>query len=269
MITVIPVRPLVDEAKKILSERLIPMHYKTLATLAAQRLTGGEEFSAIDIAEDFRGKGKGFPGERCGMFYTGKPDCLVGFRDWFISEQTPMFGDLNFRTVTLPIKNQEVIAAAIESHMRIEFMLNKFNLQKEARFKQVLFGLIVEETVRSFFAERWPEFYKPADNHKKYEDYCDHDFRLFIFPKCYRVDVATLSKRHNDFVKPPGKPTADIHILATMNPLEDTVTIHGYTRGEDYRDHTPKYKKSFDRLACFLNCQKHGININKKTIGQP
>jgi hypothetical protein len=265
MITHLPVRMVVEMAAQILSERMMPMHYKELATLAAERLLGGEEFCASDIAEDFRGKSKGFPGARLGMFYTGAPGCHVGFYDWFRKGQTQMFGDINLPKVTVPIKNRGVIEAAIEAYMRIGFMANKYGItNKEKRFEMVLTGLIIEETVKSYFIEQWPEYYRPPENHKKYEQYCDHDFRLTVWPKTYRVDVATMGKYDRDFIKPQGKPVADIHVLSTMNAQDETVTIHAYTHGEEYRDHDPKFKRSFDRMACFLNCKKHGIKINER-----
>jgi hypothetical protein len=261
MITQIPIRELLPECARILDFEMRPIHYSALAGMAARCLRPHQAISQGDIAEDLRGKGKGFPGGSHGMIYTGSPHYMVAKCEWFNDSA------LIAEPVPVEIGFEQCLSSSVEAMLRFDFMQNKFGVSKERRAKMIARGLLIEKNVVSWFARKWPFGVLPADNEGSWDLPCDHDFKLETKNgQVITVDV-TGEKRSGGFGRPKGKPTCDVHVCASEK--SGRIWIDGFLTQKEYLTDVPSWKiKPIAALICWANCIAVGVDYKEmaKTI---
>lgn len=261
MITAIPASELFPACRSVLENVMVPMHYKALASMAVDLIAPGKQASIKDIAEDLRGKGKPFPGRRIGMEYYPRAGFKVGMRHWFnLDEQ--FLGVISMPRIIVKGSLLSFIDAAIQAHVRLPFMMNKYGLSDAKRFEVALRGFIVETTVKQYFKDMWPLFYVNAENEGDIRSTCKNDFRLNVNGTVTGVDVAT-PKKDGTISKPRFKSPTDIHVFARLDERAEVVEILSFTTGDKYTELFSMWQQQpFDRLACWLNCKSEGINFS-------
>lgn len=261
MIAMIPRDILLPSCAQILREKMAPIHYKDLASMACSMIGGSDEYSIKDIAEDLRGKGKGFPGKRYGMEYTGNPWFCVILSSWIEPSLFPTYSQ------PLAIGFKESLRASVETCMRIEHMVNKFNHGRLRRAEVIARGMMIEQHVKSWFEIHWPYLVLPPDNEGKYEDPCDHDFKLQTETRDLTVDVSG-EKSSGWYGRPERKPLADIHVLARESG--GLILIDGFVSRAKYLARLKAHDiMPVDALIFYGNCMKKGIpykDIAKSTL---
>lgn len=249
--------PLFDTCERLLWRLLLPTHYSELTRAALSELKHecrrAEEFNKIkeDVREKLLEKG------RRGLAYIPKPHCLAIARDWF-STDPHLF---NAHPIELPLRPQYFVDACVETvyrggHMQIKNPRADLIKVLIARFS----GLSIEEHVRSYFRQ-WPDQFKEADNFGKYDQWCDHDFKLRIGGRWYKFDVAgpRYDGLHGDCIG--GKKATDYHILASF--VNSAVEMRGWITGDAFHEarHGEQSEPMY-RLVVRLNCDRDGMNYN-------
>lgn len=255
MIKSIPTSELVPVCAQILREKMRPIHYRDLAEEAASRIVQNDKFIGSDIAEDLRGKGRGFPGKKAGMFYTGKPYCMIALREWFEPTISPIYPQ------PVQITFDASLKAATETALRIGYMLNKYNVSETARAYMVARGLLIEQHVRNWFGNVWPYEVTPPDNENDYRKPCDHDFKLTygMQQKIYKVDVCGPNSMTRQYGKPPKKSPVDFHVCAREE--SGHVMIDGFVTKANYIEQVKPYQITpISALVCWAWCMFKGIS---------
>ncbi len=140
------------------------------------------------------------------------------------------------------IKELEDKAKYVEQ-MRKPHMYTKFvdNAKREAgRIR----GLIIEEHISDYFKSNYPQNYLEADNFEKWEQYCNHDFKLNIKGKIITIDVSgpqADGSFGSYYLKPKG---VDYHIITSVIGMKSWKDIDftqgfeiiGVVKGEDYNN---------------------------------
>jgi hypothetical protein len=121
-------------------------------------------------------------------------------------------------------------------------------------------GFVIERHVAAWFERRFESLYRHPDNHGRWTDPCDHDFKLDIGDKTYRVDVAG-PDRYGKFRMHPRKPKADLHLLCRIDGKD--VAWIGVETGQAFAelgevDHL--LVTSPHRMMVWLNCISAGID---------
>lgn len=245
-------KDLLPACNHVLSERLTPLHYRSLTKLAIAHLGYHEQqvnmFRAI---EDVRER---LPMRRStDVFYTGKPDFLMAKRQWFRNVQIPL---LQPDVIRIPGSAQCGYLGAFEALMRDPHMLDKWHGDAERRNRKRAAGMVLEQHVARWFQQQWPEFYQPPDNHGIWNKPCSHDFKLDIAGKVVLVDVAG---RGDYGYKNPSKTSTDLHLLCSIDG--DDVIWEGVAPGKLYNQHVvPEESISPINMIVWMNCHKFGVS---------
>ncbi len=250
---------------KVLDTELKPIHYRELTAKALRSIdVDVTRISMFRAIEDVREK---LPdSKKYDVFYTGAPDCLMARRQWFKHNQLPLFNNTADVSIRISGSASAGITGAFEALMRDEFMLDKFNGNKERRCKGRARGLVVEHHVAQWFQRTWPEFYLPPDNHGVWDKPCSHDFKLKVGGAIILVDVAG-QNANGSFGKPQKRATS-LHLLCSVSG--DDVIWEAVTRGEHYNESTtPETSLSPANMIVWLNCVNAGIDhvALRRTVG--
>lgn len=259
MINAISLDVLMPRARDILMKKMRPVHYRILTEEACKSLYPNEDISIRDIAEDFRGKGKRFPGEPYGMRYTGgKAGSFVIMTNWICVEKNLFPEDCNIN-----IALRECVNASVETALRMPYMKNKYGSSDIGRAGRIAKGLIIEHHVKKWFFETWPLAVIEADNQEKWSDPCNHDFKLETKSgDVLLVDVSG-SKFDGSFGCAAGKPKADIHVFASLDFDSNSVVMHGFVSGKMFTETVPMHEQfPVSALVFWCNCQVLGISFD-------
>lgn len=252
----IPMTPLFRACERILAQKLVPIHYDILTHLAIRLLdlttTPSEERRA---KEDVREKM--LEARRYGTFYVPKPDCLGAIQKWFQREKT-LF-NVDAYAVHVEANATLAVEAATELVMRRPYLLTKVN-DCFSRWQAAARGYVIEKHVAAKFKNEWPEFYRPAANEGRWDEWCDHDFQIHVGGHRWLID-AMGPRRDGLFGKPRGggKRNVDFHIAASIC---DSIVIHGFRRGKDFTDDPfgAEQTEPLSSLLVFLNCYQEHID---------
>jgi hypothetical protein len=114
--------------------------------------------------------------------------------------------------------------------------------------------------VAGWFERKWPGLYRAPDNHGRWETPCDHDFKLDVGDRTYKVDVAG-PDRVGKFRMHPRKPKADLHLLCRIDG-KDVVWV-GVETGHAFAgvgEADPMLVTSPHRMVVWLNCIAGGVD---------
>ncbi len=238
---------------------LLPLHYQQLTERALARL--GIPKQAVNWhrqIEDVREKL--VEAERFGTAYTGEPQCLVFLRSWVRSDEPMLFNNIEKPVIIINANFPCSEEACIEALMREPYMLTKTSAPRERRLRGLAKGMLIEHHIKEYFRSRWPDFYVAADNERKWEMACDHDFKLLVGGKLCKVDIAG-EHLNGRFGRSPGKRGVDIHIMAKL--YGDRLVLEGFSPGSQFiaREHLDWWNATpIQPLLVYLNCQKAGID---------
>lgn len=188
-----PLALLADAAVAVLDDALRPMHYRQLTLAALDQLGWEAEAEVVRrSAEDLREKVA--EAGRLGLFYTGRPACLVAPRWWFCRDQFL----LNVgQPLLIPVSLEAALDACTELLMRKDYLITSTDRGSYVRWRAAARGQLIEKHISLWFKQRWPSLWLPAANAGLWDRWCDHDFKLHLGGKLYTVDV--LGPRWDDF----------------------------------------------------------------------
>ncbi len=242
-----------------LEEGLTPLHYAELTEQALDRL--GVPKVAVSWhrqIEDVREKLA--EAERLGTAYTGDPHCLVFLRSWVQRDESPRLFNNEKPVIIINANFPSSEDACVESLMREPYMLTKTNAPRERRVRGLARGMLIEHHVKDYFRRHWPAFYAEPDNERKWEQRCDHDFKLLVGDKLCKVDIAG-EHLNGHFGSSPGKRGVNIHVMAKL--YGDRLVLEGFSPGAHFvaREQMDWWDASpIQPLLVYLNCQKAGID---------
>lgn len=238
----------------ILERELRPLHYSELTKMALAAV-GKNPAQVLWRKEIENVREKLLCAGQRGTFYIPSPFCMGALRHWFKLDQL----SFNLETVVIPGNASAGVAGGIEAWARSDYMevhnsaLKNTHYLKSLRVK----ALVLEKHVSEWFRENYPEFYSEPDNHGNYERWCNHDFKLSVYGKTYRVDVAG-PDRNGDYGHRGKKPKTDVHLLCRLvgkNCLWDAVV-----RGDGFSQTViPETATSPTAFLVWLNCAKNNI----------
>lgn len=231
MLDTVSMPTIFQECFHVLQEELRPLHYMELTEKALQRL----DLQKNDVnwsrqVEDIREKM--LEAGQYGTFYIGKPFCLAGLRFWFRRPQLRLFKPTEGIFIAGNVSCG--IEGAFETAMRGYFMTKKHaSAEDERRFRAMAQGLVIEQHVSHYFKIHFPNFYQKPDNYHQWTKPCDHDFKLKVDNKQYKIDVT--GKRLNGFFGNPGrgKKTVDFHLICEV--IDDSVRLISVFSGKHYK----------------------------------
>jgi hypothetical protein len=236
----------------ILDANLCPAHYADLTRQAVERL--GYRIDRVDMErskEDVREKM--LLAGQYGAFYLGRPYCLAAKRHWFKGPQLEL---LQLDTVVIPGNATSGYEGAFDALMRHAHLIHKNPLASVATVVRARArGKVVEQHVVDLFALRWPGFYLPPDNARKYKRVCRHDFKLKIDRRIYEVDVTTKN------ALPAGKHVVDFHLFCQL--VGPDVIWRGVAPGKLFATNpAPEQMLSPQRMVVWLNCKAKGFDYD-------
>jgi hypothetical protein len=244
----------------VLQQHLVPLRYTAVTDLALTKLgyppKARDEINWMRQIEDVREKLGKYDNGGNGFLYTGTPDCLLALRDWYVKRP---FLDAFEEQVEIPINAEMMVEGIFEATMRIGWMVDKFGKAPETRNMAIAEGYAKEFPMRHFFKTHWPEFYREPENNGQWDRPCDHDFRLLVGARAYRVDVMGPRQRDKSFGLNPGKHPTDMHLLCERDG--DTVLWIGTVRGEKLSERIIPEEVAISpvKLIVWLNSLKHQI----------
>jgi len=240
----------------ILAAHRRPIRYDALTYMALKSL-GISRNDADFNKEKENVREKMLIAGRYGALYTYKPLYCGVLAHWFTtSEQMEMLLDV----VHIPGSATAGSVGAMEALMRVEHMEvhNQALIGSELRMEALANGLVLEKHIAFWFDENYPDMYSDADNSGNWRRPCNHDFKLTVGKRTYRIDV-TGPDRHGEHGKRGKKRPTDIHLLAEISGSECLWT--GVTKGEHFVDRLdPATVFSPVAFLVWLNCHKHGID---------
>lgn len=238
---------------KILWVNKRPLHYAELGRRAMVPLCLATDDPQLvskvieDVRQWFVDRMKGE------VVYTGKPHCMMYFRRW-LPRETYL---LNDEFVDIEASATTCFIATCEAIDRKPYMMNKSGMPDTEWTKNIVKGFQIEKAVASFFQDKWPEFYRHADNHGDYTAPCNHDFKIETPSRIWLVDAAGRN-RNGKYGSPNGKYRADLHVLAEISG--DSYRITGFVPCRDFvREFTETTAYPFYKLEVLLNCIRDGI----------
>jgi len=238
-----------EECLLVLRERIAPIRYTTLAEEALARL----HLTKDDVnwgrqKEDVREKL--LLAGRFGTGYLGTPHCVAFLRSWLPPSTLSM---LNSGTpITIPANLGAAEDAAFEGFMRNKHMLVKTNAPLERVMRGRARGLITERHVFRWFYAKWPDLVLQPTNEGQWDTAVDHDFRLVMDKRVFKVDVAG-EHRDGSYGLTRGKHITDLHILARIEA--NTVIMEGFVPGQQFIHLQSAWESSpITTLIFYLNC---------------
>ncbi len=259
-----------EVCRSVLEQELRPIHYAALTEKALTKLgLTRRDVNWSRQIEDVREKM--LLAGRYETFYTGAPHCLAGFRWWFEGDQLRLLNPS--KGIEIPGSASDGVNGAFEALMRSPDMKIKTNAPTEWVMKSRASGLVIEKHVASWFEQNWPEFYRSPDNNGQWSLVCDHDFKLEINGKVYKVDVT--GKRLNGNYGNPGagKKTIDFHLLCEV--VGRNVLWRSVYLGRNYKNIISPEGQLFggmwpERMVVWLNCLRDNIDYTaiKETFRQ-
>ncbi|MDZ4263818.1 MAG: hypothetical protein U1B30_15990 [Pseudomonadota bacterium] len=246
-----------------LEDRLVPVNYRELTSMALARLgVSRETVNWNRQVEDVRERFADCPKHKDGAGYTGPPSFLAFLNSWIRTEAAPHLFN-NDKPIVIESNFPSSEEACFEALMREPYMMTKTSTSRERRIRGLARGMLIQHHVCHYFRSRWPAFYVPPENEGKWTMPCDHDFKLIIGVKLRKIDVMG---EHLDgrFGLSAWKRPVWIHILARL--YENQLVLEGFKPGPQFSD-----KDQFDwwdsdsirPLIVYLNCQKAGIDYTE------
>lgn len=214
-------------ARRILEERLVPIHYKGLCDESAVFIEGDPYSEKTNHHEKFR---QHF-WEHDQPNIIAVPNGYMVLKRWFprpIVNANRLFLD----AIPLQIKGNCIVSydAGYEQAKREPFMMDHYHdANTPSRKQKRMKAKLAEAHVQNYFATHYSSFYCEPTNYNKYEKPAKDDFRLIIGENTIYVDVKTTSYENEfglpvSFVRNP-KPNVLIIVADWMN--DETTLIHG------------------------------------------
>jgi len=191
-----------------------------------------------------------------GTAYVGKPLAVGYLTSWVQLSQGLLLN--NERPVCLCAEFPLSEEAAFEALMRQPYMIQKTNAPKVRVYRARARGLLIEHHVSGWFKTHWPEYWRPPDNYGQWDRPCDHDFKLQVPGRTFKVDVAG---KHLDgtYGLSHSKVATDIHILANLDG--DQLLLEGFKPGQSFTEIVDAWFSSpIAPLLVYLNCCRIGID---------
>lgn len=243
--------------REILDNALRPIKYTDLVTQALEQL--GIPLDYVNFQrqiEDVREKMliKGM----YDSFYIGKPHCYAALNSWFSNGQIDLFNW--HKPIVIPGDVSSGVHGAYEAIKRSPTMKKKnpyanIDLVHWAR----AYGLVIEQHVADWFKTNWPDSVLRPDNYQKWNQWCDHDFKIRIDHRVFNVDVFG-PKRDGSYGQPPQKKQTHFHLMCRA--IGKDVLWEGIITGAQYRDTpdiVPEIGRPPQHMIVRLNCEKFGI----------
>lgn len=123
------------------------------------------------------------------------------------------------------------------------------------RAKAAIDGFVVERHIKSFFSQKWPDFYYPASNEGRWQQGAKDDFGLALNGKLVTVDVARSKNLFPVEWKLNDKKLLGAKMIIVAFYHTDAVVMQGYTFQNDKR-----VLWSIERLIVRLNIEQMGIS---------
>ena len=251
----VSMRDLFPACVSVLDQEKTPVHYGELTRLALKSL-GIRESQTLFHKERENVREKLLQAGQRGTFYTGPPLYAGALRQWFVRDsQLSMTLDV----IEMPGSAQAGVDGAFEALMRAPYMMQKSSAVHTERLNRVRSsGLVLEQHIAQWFSRRYPSLYLDADNQGQWQRPCDHDFKLSVDGRVYKVDVAGPSD-NGTFKKSPYKKATDFHLLCYVNG--DNCVFESVVRGSAYNEHVdPQSVFSPTAFVVWLNCKEKGID---------
>lgn len=256
MIKSIPDHLMFAECRRILSERIRPIHYATLADAAAKRIIDRRDRRDRDtyclkkIKEDVRER---LP---CAgdVIYTGAPLCEMLFASWIRSDTLPGIGTID-NDLRIECRVAALLESAHESCMRLPHMKNHMSYSRAAHAENVVKGLAIESVIKEWFRARF-EFYHNPDNYGNYTIPCAHDFKLRLNNgRMLLVDVSGRA-RNGSYYIPAHKGNVDVRLYARLDYDDNAVIVDGVAKGNETGIIDLWTVKSAQRFIFWLSVQE-------------
>lgn len=241
-------RDLFTECVRVLEDHLLPIHHEELARRAVQGLGLALSPDEFQVAvEAVRAK---LMAEQQGTFFTGPPAFCGALKGWFAQDgQEP-------EPVMIPSNARAGAAGAFEALMRHHHMqIRRKKWDKPwILIRQRTEGLVLEKHVSFWFEEHYPTFYLPPDNEGKWEEGCNHDFKLSVHDQLLLVDVTGPDMYGKHGLRGNKVPT-DIHLICRLDTRH--CLFEGMVRGEHYKPELdPKTIFPPKAFLVWLNCEQ-------------
>lgn len=241
----------------VLKDVLTPIHYAALTEHGLSRIGLSKrdvnwKRQIEDVREKLAAAG------RFDLFYTGKAlGSMVGIRWWFETTQLRLLHPTS--GIIIPGNASSGANGAFEALMRDPYYLTKTNTTPERRARGRANGLVTEAHVVEWFKKTWPEFFIEPDNKNKWVQHCDHDFKLNVDGKIYKVDVSG-KRLAGTFGNPgKGKKHVDFHLLCEIQG--ENILWRDVRSGADYQGNIfPEGGIWPERMVVWLNCAKNNID---------
>ncbi len=256
---------LFQAAVEVLTAERCPLHYAALTQRALGLLgaphagilrdAGALRKNAENVREKLLARG------RAGTLYLGGAWASGALQRWFrsASSQGALFGSIPGRdTVCIPGHATAAAEGAYTMLMRADYLEDKYaSVDPDRRARGRARGYILESQVVSWFATHYPRFYRPADNHRQWAQWCAHDFKLALPSRVLHVDVAGPSLR-GPYLASPHKQVTDVHLLCRLQ--DDHCVFEGVLRGSAFTGAmTPATAGSPVNFLVWLNCLSRGL----------
>lgn len=243
-----------------LEDRLYPVNYRDLTELALSRL--GLTREAVNWSrqiEDVRERFAKGPKHKREVGYTGPPSYLAFLQSWVRRDLQHSLLN-NEKAVSIVANFPSSEEACFEALMRAPTMLTKTATSRVRRIRGLARGMLIQEHVTEYFRSRWPEYYHPPENDQQWDRWSDHDFKLVMGVKLWKVDVLG-EHLEGGYGLARMKRAVDIHVLAKL--AGNRLVIEGFCRGkalQQLQDFNWWDSSPIQPLLVYLNCQKAGID---------
>lgn len=248
---------MVDACEKVLRDEMRPIYYQDLTEMALARLG----YSPRDVnwkrqIEDVREHV--LEAGRKGMVYFPKPHYLGAIGWWFEDGQLRLIHPT--QGIIIPGHAEHGADGAFECIMRSPFMLAKGETRPENLATRRARGLVLEKHVAGWFHDKWPQFYQPPDNDKRWMQPCAHDFKLEVDGRTYLVDVSGPSANGQYGMPGNGKATTGLHLICEIQGQD--VLWRSVVSGKEFSANiNPDFHgKTPESMVVWLNCHKYGID---------
>ena len=254
---VAPMEELFHECFRVLQQEFCPLHYAELTEKALANLSlSKNDVNWVRQVEDVREKM--LQTGQYGSFYIGKPLCIGGLRCWFEKRQLSLFKPTE--GIFIAGNVSAGIEGAFEAVMRSPFMIKKYpSASDERRMFALAQGLVIEQHISKWFQAQYPNFYQHSDNYHQWQRPCDHDFKLCLDNRAFKVDV-TGKRLNGKFGNPgKGKKTTDLHLVCEV--IDDAVRFISVIPGKHYSGEIFPEKDGIppERMIVWLNCVKNKL----------
>jgi hypothetical protein len=253
----LPMSEMFSACHEVLQREMRPLRYTELTEMAL----GDLGLSKADVCwrrqiEDVREKM--LLAGQYDSFYVGAPHCLGGLRWWFRNGQLRLLHPTP--GIVIPGNATWGAAGAHEALRRDPYLKIKSSVPREKIAWARARGFVLEKHVAGWFKENWPDFYLPPENEREWRRGSNHDFKLRVDGRVFKVDVSG-PRQDGQFGNPgQGKRRADFHLICEI--VGRDVLWKSVFAGGDYgRVIFPDFTGIWpERMAVWLNCKRDGID---------